>query len=210
MSAIVICETRSANHAMRKRYGTAIEWFLDSAEWLTALPGRDPRYVTLYATGEGDADRPTSSSSTRPRLTLAWMNWRSCVPRCSARPWSASRTQHEPRRTNAMTADTKKPARFARVVSRLACGTLLVVLEDRRPRSSKLTHYYLERMEADYGRAFRFRKFGTEGGEVYEVNIGGDGEPSSCECMGHLAHGHKTVCRHVAAARALLAAGKLA
>jgi hypothetical protein len=103
-----------------------------------------------------------------------------------------------------------KPARFVRVLSRFSNGQILVEIEDRYPRSYKLTHYYLTSLPADFGRAFRFSKFACEGGEEYHVNVGGEGEPASCDCLGHLKHGHKTVCRHVACTRALIAAGKLA
>jgi hypothetical protein len=100
--------------------------------------------------------------------------------------------------------------RFARVLARLESGELMVAVEDRRPTTSKFSHYYVAPMSADYGRAFKFEKFGVEGGDVYAVNLGGDGEPATCECLGHLRHGHKTVCRHIASARALIEAGKLA
>lgn len=103
-------------------------------------------------------------------------------------------------------SSSKKPIRFARVVSRLARGLLLVELVERRPRSSKIDRYQVARLSCDYGTAFRVAKVG---GEVYAVNLGGDGEPPSCECLGFLAHGTKTVCKHVASLRALLAAGKL-
>ena len=104
----------------------------------------------------------------------------------------------------------KKPVRTLRVLADLASGSLLVEVEERNSKSFKLTHYYVDRLEADFGKAFRFAKFEIQGGEVYAVNVGGEGEPASCECVGHLKHGHKTTCRHVAAARALIEAGKLA
>jgi hypothetical protein len=102
-----------------------------------------------------------------------------------------------------------KKARFVRVLSRFFDGQVLIEIEDRFPRSHKLTHYYVTCLPADFGRAFRFSKFACEGGEEYHVNVGDDSNPASCECKGHLQHGHKTVCRHVACARALLAVGKL-
>jgi hypothetical protein len=102
-----------------------------------------------------------------------------------------------------------KKERTARVVSRFSNGQILVEIEDRFPRSVKLTHYYVTPLASDYGVAFRFSKFACEGGEEYHVNVGGEGEPASCDCLGHLKHGHKTTCRHVACARALIAAGKL-
>jgi hypothetical protein len=102
-----------------------------------------------------------------------------------------------------------KPARFVRVLSTFSNGQILVEIEDRYPRSFKLTHYYITPLPADYGRAFRFSKFACEGGEEYFVNIGDSSAPASCDCLGHLKHGHKTTCRHVACARALIAEGDL-
>jgi hypothetical protein len=103
----------------------------------------------------------------------------------------------------------KKPIRLIHVLTRFDTGTLLVEIEDRRPTTSKRTHYYVAPIPADFGKGFRFSKFTCEGGEVYAVNIGDKDEPASCECLGHLRHGHKTMCRHVAAAQALIEAGKL-
>ena len=40
-------------------------------------------------------------------------------------------------------------------------------------------------------------------------HLGDKDSAPSCECKGHLQHGHKTVCRHLACVRALIAAGKL-
>ena len=41
----------------------------------------------------------------------------------------------------------------------------------------------------------------------YAVNIGGDGEPASCECKGHARWSHRTVCKHIACLRALVERG---
>jgi hypothetical protein len=40
-------------------------------------------------------------------------------------------------------------------------------------------------------------------------NTGDENHPPSCECMGHLHHGHCTVCEHIACARKLIAEGNL-
>jgi len=45
--------------------------------------------------------------------------------------------------------------------------------------------------------------------EQYHVLLAGPGEHDTCECKGHLQHGHKTVCKHVAGIKALRAAGQL-
>jgi hypothetical protein len=54
---------------------------------------------------------------------------------------------------------------------------------------------------------FRWEKFSVEGGETYHVCL--DGDRATCECKGHLAHGHRTVCKHVTCTRKLIEQGKL-
>jgi hypothetical protein len=72
--------------------------------------------------------------------------------------------------------------------------------------------YYLQPLPADFGLAFRLTKLAhqVEAGmpDHYDVRLDPRGR-HSCECLGHLRHGHKTVCRHVAACVALVASGKL-
>jgi hypothetical protein len=72
-----------------------------------------------------------------------------------------------------------------------------------------LTGYYLAALPSDFGLAFRLEKFGIEGGAVYHVNLDPQTGQHSCECLGHVKHGHKTRCKHVASLLALRAAGKL-
>jgi hypothetical protein len=93
----------------------------------------------------------------------------------------------------------------------LPSGAVLVeVCECSNPTAEpKLTHYYVHAIAADFGRGFRWDKFACQGGEVYHVNIGDESHPASCECLGHLHHGDRTVCKHIAATRALFAEGKL-
>ena len=79
--------------------------------------------------------------------------------------------------------------------------TTLVHITDGKGRSD----YWFDVIPSDFGVAFRARKIWqandfAEG--AYDVLV--DGEQSSCECMGHLRHGH---CRHVDAARKLIEAG---
>jgi hypothetical protein len=61
------------------------------------------------------------------------------------------------------------------------------------------------------GRGWRLVPFGVEAAEGrpehYDVRL--DGPRSSCECLGHLRHGQRTTCKHVAALLALTAAGQL-
>ena len=73
----------------------------------------------------------------------------------------------------------------------------------RRGRTVEATDYHLAGIPSDFGRAFRLVKIlGEHTG--YHVNL--DGERSSCECKGHLAHGH---CKHVDGLAALVRAGRL-
>jgi hypothetical protein len=73
------------------------------------------------------------------------------------------------------------------------------------------------RVSADYalrpipsqigGRAFELTKLGLlADGECYHVRLTGDARQDSCDCRGHVAHGH---CKHVDALAALVAAGRL-
>src|SRR4051794_9275357 len=84
----------------------------------------------------------------------------------------------------------KKKDRTARVLLSLAAGGLLVEIAD----GELLPHFYVPPPPADFGRAFRWAKFECQGGEVYAVNVGDADHPASCECMGHLRWGHRTVC----------------
>jgi hypothetical protein len=72
--------------------------------------------------------------------------------------------------------------------------------------------YYIEAMPCDFGQAFRFVMLAhqVEEGQPdhYDVRLDSRGR-HSCECLGHLRHGHKTACRHVAACVALMASGRL-
>ncbi len=66
--------------------------------------------------------------------------------------------------------------------------------------------YFVDLLGSDYGRAFSLQKFD---GTSYTVNVGDHNAPPSCDCAGYRRWGHKTVCKHVAGVRALVAAGKL-
>jgi hypothetical protein len=67
--------------------------------------------------------------------------------------------------------------------------------------------YYLTEIAADWGRAFEVRKPLPEG-TVYHVHLDAD-MGDTCDCPGHLRWGHRTVCKHLSAVRALLAQGRL-
>jgi len=75
--------------------------------------------------------------------------------------------------------------------------------------AGKETLFFVDRIASEVGgAAFRLTKFEQfqrgDDDAVYNVLL--DGRRSSCECKGHLRHGH---CRHVEALTALRAAGKL-
>jgi hypothetical protein len=58
---------------------------------------------------------------------------------------------------------------------------------------------------ADFGRGFLVEKIDTAAQTAaYHVNL--DGDKRTCECKGHLRHGH---CKHADGLAALIAAGRL-
>lgn len=70
-------------------------------------------------------------------------------------------------------------------------------------RKLKSTRYELTALPSDFGRAFRVQKFIMDGGDgtSYDVLLG-----ESCECRGHLKHGH---CRHLESLAELAGRGEL-
>ena len=70
--------------------------------------------------------------------------------------------------------------------------------------------YYVQRINTDFGTAFRFEKFATEQEEdkdsAYDVNLDMGTGRHSCTCKGHAYAGH---CKHVEAIAGLIHAGKL-
>jgi hypothetical protein len=68
--------------------------------------------------------------------------------------------------------------------------------------------YFILPLPSDFGVAFEVTKLvpGKGADTRYAVNLGGEGEPATCECKGFLAHGH---CRHLEGLAALRAAGRL-
>jgi hypothetical protein len=114
--------------------------------------------------------------------------------------------------------------RFVRLLFRMpSTGEVVVRIEERGPRSSKLTHYYVRVIPSAWGFATEWEKWQINGGDgtAYQCNAGGrgnavaesdDGEPivddgpAACCCKGFEKHGH---CKHIEATRVLLAGGKL-
>ena len=104
-----------------------------------------------------------------------------------------------------------KPIRNMTVLGRLDSGALLIeVSEKSGPNAATtFTTYYVTAIAADFGNGFLWEKFEIHGGEKYHVNTGDATHPASCECLGHLKHGHKTTCKHIAGSRKLIEKGKL-
>ena len=96
---------------------------------------------------------------------------------------------------------TKKPART--LSWKREVGALFMTI------GSQESGYWLDPLPCDLDgeRAFRLTKFETtkKAGQpdAYDVRICRKTATGSCECMGHLKHGHKTLCKHLAALFAL-------
>src|SRR5438552_2686704 len=69
----------------------------------------------------------------------------------------------------------------------------------------KVNDYYLLPIPCDEGAAFEVSKLQGDG-QTYHVSLSQAG--NTCECLGHLQHGHRTVCKHVASLVALRSAGR--
>lgn len=110
-----------------------------------------------------------------------------------------------------MTTTTRKPrvkpSRKANVTRPNSKGERILTLTETTGTKVKGASYYLTLIPSDFGTGYRLEKFAIDGGDVYEVNLSADG--NTCCCLGHLRHGHKTVCKHIASLTALTAAGKL-
>lgn len=67
--------------------------------------------------------------------------------------------------------------------------------------NGKIDTYDVREIGSDFGRCFRVEK---RDGDSYDVCV--NGRQSTCECLGHLKHGH---CRHVSGLAALIAQGRI-
>ena len=94
-----------------------------------------------------------------------------------------------------------KPARSIRVCVKPTAETAGVV---RITVSKAAQDYILTVIPADFGRGFLVEKISFNAPASYHVNI--DGDRRSCECPGHVQHGH---CKHSDGLAALIAAGRL-
>jgi hypothetical protein len=102
---------------------------------------------------------------------------------------------------------TRKPARSIRLLARPGDGASRGCLEITV--GPLRTTYHLERIPSDWGTAFELTKFLAAGGEAYHVNLdplAEGGLRTSCDCLGHLQHGH---CKHAEGLLALCRAGRL-
>jgi hypothetical protein len=102
-----------------------------------------------------------------------------------------------------------KPDRKVNWVWRNAeVGYGVLRITEKVGRKATTDSYFILPVPSDWGRAFEVTKLvpGQGGAARYFVNLGGEGEPASCECKGWLAHGR---CRHVEALTALRLAGRL-
>jgi hypothetical protein len=95
-----------------------------------------------------------------------------------------------------------KPARFVRLCVKPDSQAAGVV----RIRVGKdEADYFVTELAADFGRGFKVEKIGIDAEPTaYHVNL--DGDKKTCECKGHLRHGH---CKHADGLAALVKAGKL-
>jgi hypothetical protein len=94
-----------------------------------------------------------------------------------------------------------KPSRTARVSPVGESGRRILNLA----QGKQAWVYWLDEVPCDFGRGFQLEKF-TDGA-VYAVHLDVTGD--SCTCLGHLRHGHRTVCKHIASVKALIGAGRL-
>src|ERR1700730_12955484 len=84
-----------------------------------------------------------------------------------------------------------RPARSVRLVvepSADESGVLVITV------GKQTFPYFVDEIASDYGRAFCLSK---SDGTSYDVNLGDADNHPSCDCLGHLRWGHKTVCKHL-------------
>jgi hypothetical protein len=97
-----------------------------------------------------------------------------------------------------------KPARSIRLVIPFDPSNPSGMAAVRITVGKEAADYSLVRIPSDFGTAFEVGKVFGGGAEPYRVCL--DGEHSTCDCKGHLKHGH---CKHVAGLLALQRRGLL-
>ena len=102
-----------------------------------------------------------------------------------------------------------QPARKSKVSRSVS---LLLPIGEQSPGVVRITvgkatvDYFLSPVAADFGRGFLLEKVLPEEGEPEAYHLNLDAERSTCECRGHLRHGH---CKHVDGLAALITQGKI-
>ncbi len=86
-----------------------------------------------------------------------------------------------------------------RTVRLAADGKALVIHQQTGRQAIQVDAYFLARTAEGWS-------LSKHDGARYEVNA----TAGTCQCRGHQQHGHKTVCKHIAAVRKLIDLGKLA
>ena len=94
----------------------------------------------------------------------------------------------------------RKPERFCKL-SRVGKDVVLVIRVKLSKTREQLDSYTLESIASDHGRGLLLHK---ADGTSYAVRL--SGPDSTCDCKGHVAHGH---CKHVESLLALQERGKL-
>jgi len=100
---------------------------------------------------------------------------------------------------------TTATATKSRTVRLTADRRALVIRQHENDRE-QVEVYFLAEIDADQGgRAYELSK--SDVVTRYTVEVGGDHD--RCSCPGHRRHGYRTVCKHVASLKKLIALGKL-
>jgi hypothetical protein len=112
------------------------------------------------------------------------------------------RETHTELRSKVMAASRKTRKPVARLISLVRRGLVKIV------QGRAVDLYSVERVEADWGAAYRVCKVddaGVERADPYHVHFD-DATGDSCDCKGFIAHRH---CKHRDGLKALIVAGKL-
>ncbi len=109
-----------------------------------------------------------------------------------------------------MTATTAAPKKTRTARVEMCLGRRLLILTAGTGPAAATLSYHLAECRADFGRTFVLRKFEDDGGERYEVVIGGTpGNGDSCTCPDARYRPRAGGCKHVAALKALILNGRL-
>ena len=101
-----------------------------------------------------------------------------------------------------------KPIRTANLTPLMSSGEHILTLTDGVGEQAKRAHYHLSCQRCDFGRGFRLEKLSLQGSTVYHVCLATDGK-HTCDCLGHLRWGHRTICKHIASITTLTEQGRI-